>query len=199
MSALHVLRRSDTHILHVATSDDPAACAAALSKDQAFEVEVLATFPSAGGLLEAVQWNLGPPVKGAWYAKPVSEALAAVAEVLEDEEEAPPVEAEEAEERAPKRRKRTPAQEEPQAQPEPREPTPLPAALAEHLEVCGSAEAPKATDICQALKQKLGNAAQELLKDTRQVSVSDAAGHKRRILKLAGCARGEALRLRVAS
>ena len=65
--------------------------------------------------------------------------------------------------------------------------------------MCGSAEAPKATDIWQALKQKLGDAARELLKNTRQVSVSDAAGHKRRILKLAGCARGEALRLRVAS
>ena len=103
-------------------------------------------------------------------------------------------EAEEAEERAPKRRKQTPAQEETRTKPEPREPTPLPAALAEHLEVCGSAEAPKATDIWQALKQKLGDAARELLKNTRQVSVSDAAGHKRRILKLAGCARGEALR-----
>ena len=198
MATLHVLRRSDTRILHIAASEDPAACAAALSKDQAFEVEVLATFPSAGGLLEAVQWNLGPPVKGAWYATPVSEALASVVELLEDEEEPVP-EAEEAEERAPKRRKQTPAQEETRTKPEPREPTPLPAALAEHLEVCGSAEAPKATDIWQALKQKLGDAARELLKNTRQVSVSDAAGHKRRILKLAGCARGEALRLRVAS
>jgi hypothetical protein len=191
MASLHVLRRTDTQIIQVACSDDAVAYAAALSKDQAFEVEVLAVLNGAGGLLEAVQRDLGPSVKGAWYNKGLGEVLASVVEALESEDSLPV----EDEERPPKRQR--PAQEELEAQPEPRQPTTLPAALAEHLEICRSSEAPKALEVIRALKQRLSTeAAHALLKDLHQVSVSDAAGHKRRILKPASCARGEALRLR---
>ena len=86
MATLHILQRSDAKVLHIASSDDPAGCAAALGKDQAFEVTALTTFPGAGSLEDAVQWNLGAPLKGAWYGASVSRALAAVAEVLADDE-----------------------------------------------------------------------------------------------------------------
>jgi hypothetical protein len=194
MASLHILRRSDTGLLHIDACDDPIVVAAGLSTNHAFEVTPVAVFPGLGGALPAVRWILGPELKCSWYNASISEALAAIGGVLEeDQEDEPP----------PKRAKTDlqpdlqPISHLPPPQPHP-ENMPPAETLMQHVELCTSIEADKACDITKALKQKVGDeTARRMLLETSQVSAPDETGRKRRVLKLAGaCARGEALRLK---
>ena len=185
MADLHVLRRTDSELLHVARSDDATKCAAALGGDHAFDVEVAALLPGLGPQLPCVQQHLGMPVKGCWYAAPLPLVLEAVAaSVAQPAVPAAPavdmpvgeasVEAMEG------------CSEEPGADADP---------LRQYLEPCSIAEADKAADVLRMLREKVGKEATELLlRGARQVTLAGADGRKRRVSK-AGRTRGEALRL----
>lgn len=162
MSTLHVLRRTDSDLLHIGRSDNTADCALALSAEQAFDIEVCLSLPNMGEQLPALQRRLGAPVKGCWYAAALPAVLSAMASSLAE----PPA---------------APASEE---------------GLLQHTERCPIAEADKASDVMRALREKLGkDVADQLLRDAKQVTLAGADGKKRRVYK-AGCARGQALRVR---
>jgi hypothetical protein len=203
MADLHVLRRSDSELLHVARSDDAVKCAAALSSDQAFDVQVAALLPGLGPWLPAVQQRLRAPVKGCWYAAPLPAVLGAMAASMEQAAgPAAPAGPEggddvmeicegvcsEAGLAGPRRvTKAAPVVEGEGADADP---------LQEYLEVCSIAEADKAADVTRALGERLGKeAAKQLLRSARQVALAGADGKKRRVFK-AGRVRGQALRLR---
>ena len=193
MASLHILRRSDTGLLHIDASDDPIAVAAGLGTNHVFEVTPVAVFPGLGGALPAVRWILGPDLKCSWYNASISEALAAIANVIEETQEDEPT---------PKRPKTDPQpvlqQPNPPPPPQPQPPSSPAETLMQHVELCTSIEADKACDITKALKQRVGDdTARRMLLETSQVSAPDGTGRKRRVLKLVGaCARGEALRLK---
>jgi hypothetical protein len=68
--------------------------------------------------------------------------------------------------------------------------------LHKYLEPCSIAEADKAADVRRVLREKVGKeAAGQLLRCARQVTLPGADGKKRRVFK-AGRTRGEALRLK---
>ena len=201
MAHLHVLQRSDSELLHVARSDDATKCAAALGSDQAFDVDVAALLPGLGPWLPAAQQRLRAPVKGCWYKAPLPVVLGAVAASMEQaagptapagpEGEGDAMEiCEGARSEAGLVGPRGVTKATPTAEAEGAEP------LQEYLEVCSIAEADKAADVMRALREKLGKeAAKQLLRNARQVTLASADGKKRRVFKV-GQVRGQALRLR---
>jgi hypothetical protein len=182
MADLHVLRRTDSDLLHVARSDDAARCAAALGSGQAFEVEVAAVLPGLGAQLPAVQQRLGAPVRACWYAAPLAVVLSALAASMAQPEPAAAADA------GPVGGESTDAMEsceEEEAGP-----------LQQYLEPCSIAEADKAADVLRALRERLGKQeADAVLRCARQVTLAGADGKKRRVFK-AGRVRGQALRLK---
>ena len=186
MADLHVLRRTDSELLHVARSDDATKCAAALGSDHAFDVEVAALLPGLGPQLPRVQQHLGRPVKGCWYAAPLPLVLGAVATSMA-QPAVPAAPAADMPVGGGGAEAMETGSEEPGAEAEP---------LQQYLEPCSIAEADKAADVLRALRERVGKeAAALLLRGARQVTLAGADGKKRRVYK-AGRVRGEALRLK---
>lgn len=65
MAALHVLKRSDSHLLRIYVGDDPCELAERLSADHAFDVAVVLSLPGLGQLVQ----NTEAPghVRNGWH------------------------------------------------------------------------------------------------------------------------------------
>lgn len=161
MADLYMLRRSDNGLLQVACGGDAAARAARLSEDHAFDVTVAAVLPLMGNKLQNVRWHLGsPPLKANWHDCPLSSALAAVCEALEDDGSLEPAV-------------------EPEIEPRTASPK-----LEDFLEPCSNVEATKVRDVTEALSVHMSKSEmQGLLRGLRQVVLPDAGGRKRRVWK----------------
>lgn len=79
--ALTLLNRSDSNLVLAAATEDPAGLAQCLSAQQAFTVQVFATFPNCGWALPALQHYLRTfHVQNGWFARAPEEVAKALCE-----------------------------------------------------------------------------------------------------------------------
>jgi hypothetical protein len=79
--ALALLSRSDSNMVLAAATEDPAGLAKCLSAQQAFTVQVFASFPNCGWALPALQYYLKAfHIQNGWFAKAPEEVAKALCE-----------------------------------------------------------------------------------------------------------------------
>ena len=193
-----LLRRSDSNLVLAAATEDPAGLAESLSAQQAFKVEVFATFSNSGWTLPELQRCLkSAHVQNGWFAMAPEEVAKAVCEksMLQCSEVAEDQEAREDDMRSDANEDEPGAIEEPAASIEP--------AWHNLLQPCAKEHAEKATVIRKALAAELGALpAAALLSNYREAMlrlpgkgsqrfIVDCRGEARRLaLDEAGCHMG---------
>ena len=206
MADLHLLKRTDSELLHCGRSSNARSFAAALANGHAFEVQIAALYPGLGAKLPEVQRRMGGHVRNGWHRVGLHDALGALAATLTPEAAtALDAAAEPAPAAAPT--PVGPAQEEPghasdatametDAADEDAN-TERVSELRKHLEPCPYKEADKVTTVAQVLRARLGkDAAERLLLGAKQSVLKDSCGRKRKVLK-EGCPTGKAWRVRI--
>ena len=196
---LHLLRRTDSELLHLGRSNNASSFAAALGSGHAFEVQIAAMCPGLGARLPEVQRRMGGHVKNGWHSTGLHTALAAVAaavmpaQLVAPGDTAAGVEPVQDELGKPSHATNGAMETEP---PKATEASEEVMELRKHLETCPYLEADKTVDVTRALRAALGKeAATRLLRGAKQCVLKGRDGKKRKVLK-EGCAKGQAWRVK---